>query len=90
MWCGDRVLPESPRWLLATGQVEKTARVLEDAARFNRITLPTNIDKILKQVSNPPNIRFILGCFSTSRTYVSVILHLQQYKREDYYNEQFC
>ncbi|XP_054272402.1 organic cation transporter protein isoform X2 [Macrosteles quadrilineatus] len=45
------VMPESPRWLHATGQIDKTIRVLEDAARFNKITLPTNIDKILKQSS---------------------------------------
>lgn len=45
-------MPESPRWLHATGQIDKTIRVLEDAARFNKITLPTNIDKILKQVND--------------------------------------
>ncbi|XP_046670851.1 organic cation transporter protein-like isoform X2 [Homalodisca vitripennis] len=45
------VLPESPRWLLATGQTERTVRVLEDAARFNKIKLPSNIDKILKQAA---------------------------------------
>ncbi|XP_075227145.1 organic cation transporter protein-like isoform X2 [Lycorma delicatula] len=43
------ILPESPRWLLTMGRVEETFEVLEEAARVNKITLPANTHKLLKQ-----------------------------------------
>lgn len=50
LWCACRILPESPRWLLAMGKIDEVMEVLKEAARVNKITLPSNIDKILKQV----------------------------------------
>jgi hypothetical protein len=32
-----RVLPESPRWLLAVGRNEEAIRILEQAARHNKL-----------------------------------------------------
>ncbi|KAL1139156.1 hypothetical protein AAG570_009216 [Ranatra chinensis] len=43
------ILPESPRWLLTAGKVDKVMTVLEEASRFNKKELPPNTDKILKQ-----------------------------------------
>lgn len=45
-----RILPESPRWLLTMGRVEETIEILEEAARVNKIVLPANTHKLLKQV----------------------------------------
>ncbi|KAJ7391894.1 hypothetical protein OS493_016190 [Desmophyllum pertusum] len=34
------LLPESPRWLLVKGKVDKARKILEDVARFNRKEMP--------------------------------------------------
>lgn len=41
------VLPESPRWLLAKGRVDELKKIIETAARWNKITLPPNYEKHL-------------------------------------------
>ncbi|XP_073985223.1 organic cation transporter protein-like [Rhodnius prolixus] len=43
------ILPESPRWLLSMGKSEKVLKVLEDAAKFNKMELPASVDKLIKQ-----------------------------------------
>lgn len=43
-------MPESPRWLLAMGKIDEVMVVLKEAARVNKRILPSNIDKILRQV----------------------------------------
>ncbi|KAK9875027.1 hypothetical protein WA026_005835 [Henosepilachna vigintioctopunctata] len=40
-------LPESPRWLLATGKTHQVMDVLKKAAKYNNRKLPQNIDKQL-------------------------------------------
>ncbi|KAK9875025.1 hypothetical protein WA026_005835 [Henosepilachna vigintioctopunctata] len=40
-------LPESPRWLLATGKTDQVMDVLKKAAKYNNRELPPNIDKQL-------------------------------------------
>lgn len=42
-----RVLPESPRWLLARRRVEELKKIIETAARWNKRTLPPNYEKLL-------------------------------------------
>ncbi|XP_046806778.1 organic cation transporter protein isoform X2 [Lucilia cuprina] len=43
-------VPESPRWLLATGRLEELFAIVERAARINGTTLPTNYKKSLEAV----------------------------------------
>lgn len=45
-------LPESPRWLLAKGRTEELKEIIETAAKWNRIKLPNNYDKILNSTVN--------------------------------------
>ncbi|XP_044740694.1 organic cation transporter protein-like [Chrysoperla carnea] len=42
------VLPESPRWLLATGKKMKVLQILQEASLYNGRDLPDNIDKQLE------------------------------------------
>lgn len=46
-----RLIPESPRWLLATGQTEKAARVLRQATIFNSRPLE-ELEVTLTDLSN--------------------------------------
>lgn len=41
-------LPESPRWLLAQGRLEELYRLVEQAAKMNGTTLPSNYQKTLE------------------------------------------
>lgn len=43
-------VPESPRWLLATGRLDELFAIVERAARMNGTTLPTNYKKSLEAV----------------------------------------
>jgi len=45
-----RILPESPRWLLATGRLDQVLAVLQTAAKINNRPIPSGIDKLLHQV----------------------------------------
>lgn len=42
------VIPESPRWLLIKGKITEVKKVIQAAARMNKIQLPDNLDKILR------------------------------------------
>ncbi|KAL1509462.1 hypothetical protein ABEB36_004191 [Hypothenemus hampei] len=44
------ILPESPRWLLALGRTKEVIEILEKAAKFNKKTLPNNLDKSLMPI----------------------------------------
>jgi len=46
-----RVLPESPRWLLAMRKQDKLMEVLKRGAATNRLPIPTDPEKILSKVS---------------------------------------
>ncbi|KAG5679520.1 hypothetical protein PVAND_009083 [Polypedilum vanderplanki] len=43
------VLPESPRWLIATHKYKRAAKEMRTIARFNGKTLPANYENILKE-----------------------------------------
>ncbi|XP_037024174.1 beta-alanine transporter [Bradysia coprophila] len=42
------VLPESPRWLVATGNYKKAAKVMKTIAKFNRKTIPDDYEEVLR------------------------------------------
>lgn len=43
-----RFLPESPRWLLATGKLEEASKILETLASVNQKDLPDSFKLKLK------------------------------------------
>lgn len=45
-------LPESPRWLLAKGRKDELKEIVETAAKWNRIKLPNNYEKIFDSSSD--------------------------------------
>lgn len=45
------ILPESPRWYLATGKTKEVMAILQKAAKVNGRLLPANIDKQLQPAS---------------------------------------
>lgn len=47
------VVPESPRWLVATGNYRGAAKVMKSMARFNKKIIPDNYEDILRQQFNP-------------------------------------
>lgn len=42
-------LPESPRWLVATGKYRRAARIMSEMARLNEKEIPENYEEILRQ-----------------------------------------
>lgn len=50
------VLPESPRWLVATGKFSRAARVMKTIARINKQPIPDNYEDILRYHFQPKRI----------------------------------
>lgn len=46
-------LPESPRWLVATGKYRRAARIMKEMARLNEKEIPDNYEEILRQHFGP-------------------------------------
>lgn len=42
------ILPESPRWLVATGNYRRAAKVMKSMARLNRKPIPDNYEDVLR------------------------------------------
>lgn len=49
---GTRFLPESPRWLVATGRKDKAVKTLEKALRINRVEGKNIADILEKYTTN--------------------------------------
>lgn len=43
------ILPESPRWLVATGKITRAAQVMKTIARVNQKPIPDNFEDVLRQ-----------------------------------------
>lgn len=43
------ILPESPRWLIATGNFKRAAKVMKTIARFNGKIVPDNYEQVLRE-----------------------------------------
>lgn len=46
-------LPESPRWLVATGKYRRAARIMSEMARLNEKTIPDNYEEVLRRHFSP-------------------------------------
>lgn len=67
-------LPESPRWLVATGKYRRAARIMSEMARLNEKVIPDDYEEVLRRHfdpsphepndSKPPNI----GVYDLFRT----------------------
>lgn len=42
------ILPESPRWLIATGNFKRAAKVMKTIAKFNGKIVPDNYEQVLR------------------------------------------
>lgn len=70
------VLPESPRWLIATGNYKKAAKVMKTMAKFNRKVIPDNYEEVLRSKlkskavnSIPVEVMQSIGILDLFRTY---------------------
>nr|CAD7598346.1 unnamed protein product [Timema genevievae] len=61
-------IPESPRWLMTQGKKEEVMEVIKTAARCNKRTLPTNIEKQLDQFMSRSSNEEQAGLFDLFRT----------------------
>nr|CAD7456577.1 unnamed protein product [Timema tahoe] len=61
-------IPESPRWLMTQGKKEEVMEVIKTAARCNKRTLPTNIEKQLDQFMSKSSNEEQAGLFDLFRT----------------------
>lgn len=50
------VLPESPRWLIATGNYKRAARVMKTIAKFNGKSIPDDYEMVLRRKMARPAI----------------------------------
>lgn len=48
------ILPESPRWLIATGNFKRAAKVMKTIAKFNGKTVPDNYEQVLRDKMQRP------------------------------------
>ncbi|KAJ6647535.1 Beta-alanine transporter [Pseudolycoriella hygida] len=70
------VLPESPRWLIATGNYKKAAKVMKTMAKFNQKIIPNDYEEVLRSklstsaVTNIPlDATQSIGILDLFRTY---------------------
>lgn len=47
------ILPESPRWLVATGKYSRAARIMKIMARLNQKQIPDNYEDVLRHYFDP-------------------------------------
>lgn len=47
-----RYLPDSPRWMLSHGRIDKTVTILNAGGKKNKRHVPTNLEDLLKSEYN--------------------------------------
>lgn len=67
------VIPESPRWLIATGNYKQAAKVMKTIAKFNGKIIPDNYEDVLRSKMSREVIKPIESLLSNTETSVQSI-----------------
>ncbi|XP_028321856.1 solute carrier family 22 member 4-like isoform X2 [Gouania willdenowi] len=90
----DRLIPESPRWLLSQGKVEEAEAILKKAAKWNKVQAPSVIFEGYSPIKKKRNIKesfnfFLLLKHSHIRTSTIVLCFLWFTTSLGYYSLSF-
>lgn len=70
------VLPESPRWLIATGNFKKAAQIMKTIAKFNGKTIADDYEMVLREKLHRPATSHLQPNMNTSSSVTIGMLDL--------------